>query len=40
MQLANALVPVVEETAGLQDALDGYARAFEAAWRSMMAANK
>ncbi len=38
MQLANALVPVVEDTAGLQSALDGYARAFDSAWRSMMAA--
>jgi uncharacterized protein YdiU (UPF0061 family) len=38
MQLANALVPVVDDTEGLQAALDGYPAAFESAWRSMMAA--
>ncbi len=37
-QLANALVPLLEEIEPLQDALDRYADDFERGWESMMAA--
>ena len=38
VQLANALVPLTEETASFQEALESYAGAFEAAHTTMLAA--
>ena len=38
MQLANALLPVIDDREGMQSALDSFATHFEAEWRSMMAA--
>jgi uncharacterized protein YdiU (UPF0061 family) len=35
-QLANALVPLVEETEPLQEALDTYGKTFDDGWRAMM----
>lgn len=37
VQLANAIYPLVEEVAPLEQALGEYARTFEAGWQSMMA---
>ena len=37
-RLGNALVPLVDDTDGLQDALAGYAEDFRAGWQRMMAA--
>ncbi len=38
MQLANALVPLIEDTAPLEEALTAYAQSYEAGWQDMMAA--
>jgi uncharacterized protein YdiU (UPF0061 family) len=37
MQLANALLPITDDTATMQAALDEYAAVFDREWRSMMA---
>jgi uncharacterized protein YdiU (UPF0061 family) len=37
-RLGNALVPLIDDTDGLQDALAGYAEDFRAGWQRMMAA--
>jgi serine/tyrosine/threonine adenylyltransferase len=37
-QLGNALVPLVEDHSGLQDALDGFVPTFERAWQEMLTA--
>jgi uncharacterized protein YdiU (UPF0061 family) len=37
MQLANALVPLVDDTAGLEQALSRYATTYETSWQAMMA---
>ena len=37
MQLANAILPLVEDAQLLEQALSGYARRYEAGWQAMMA---
>ncbi len=38
VQLANALYPLIEDTAPLEQALEGYRETYAAAWQDMMAA--
>ena len=37
MQLANAILPLVEDAQPLEEALSGYARRYETGWQAMMA---